>query len=120
MGYDIHITRGEFWAMLSPGEEISLQEWLDYVARDPEMRLDGFADAKLQGGGVLRIEDPSVAVWTTYSKNGIDGTQAWMHWWGGNVNFKNPDEEILGKMLDVAKALNARVQGDDLEFYPLP
>ncbi|WP_445503987.1 hypothetical protein [Microvirga sp. G4-2] len=117
MEYDIHVTRGKLWFMLTPEEEISLGEWQQYVAGDPEMRLDGFAEAPLPSGGTLKIEDPSIAVWTAYSKNGTEGNQAWIRWWGGNVSVKNPDDEILGKMLQIARSLNARVQGDDGEFY---
>jgi hypothetical protein len=39
MGYELHITRREFWARRG-GPDIDLQEWLDYLARDPEFRQE--------------------------------------------------------------------------------
>jgi hypothetical protein len=41
MGYDLHITRGENW-MQTDGTWIRAQQWLDYVAQDPELKLAGF------------------------------------------------------------------------------
>jgi hypothetical protein len=44
VGYDVHITRaGE--SSDSEATPITLDEWLAYVASDPEMRLDGFAES---------------------------------------------------------------------------
>jgi hypothetical protein len=40
MGYDFHITRREHWSDDGP-LGITLDEWLDVVAKDAEMRLDG-------------------------------------------------------------------------------
>ena len=42
---------------------------------------------------------------------------AWLDCVRGNIYTKNPDEPILAKMLQIAVALGARVQGDDGEFY---
>lgn len=115
MGYDLHITRKSDWPL--PGNDITLDEWLAVVAADPEMRLDGFAEAALPDGQVLRTEDPSLAVWTAYRGHGSDGGTALMCLSGGNIDTKNPDEEIRRKLWRLAQALNARVQGDDGEFY---
>jgi hypothetical protein len=40
MGYDLHITRKANWFDASPS--IALDEWLEYVASDPEIQHDGF------------------------------------------------------------------------------
>ena len=42
---------------------------------------------------------------------------AWFHYSNGNVDVKNPDRQILGKMLRIADRLGANVQGDDGEPY---
>jgi hypothetical protein len=115
MGYDVHITRKRNWFDDSP--EIALGEWLSYVGRDPEMRLDGFAEAALPDGSVLRMESPGLAVWTAYSGHGHRGNMAWFHASQGDIVVKNPDPEILRKMWRIAQALNAKVQGDDGEIY---
>lgn len=119
MGYDVHITRAEEW-MDSSSAPISLREWLDYVANDPEMRLDGHADATVGQGEILRYENDGLAVWTKYSGHGADGNMAWFDFSDSHIVVKNPDEEIIDKMCHVAEALDARVQGDDGEFYPTP
>jgi hypothetical protein len=41
----------------------------------------------------------------------------WLNWRDGNVYSKSPDEPIMDKMVAIAKALNAKVQGDDGEVY---
>ena len=115
MGYDVHITRAAEWSdsMASP---ISLDEWIAYVKSDPEMRLDGVAETRTPNGDVLRYENPGLAVWLTHS--GRDkGRTPWFDLRRGRVTVKNPDPEILEKMRQVAKALGARVQGDEGESY---
>jgi hypothetical protein len=37
MGYDLHITRRRHWP--DEGDDITAQEWLAYVERDSELRL---------------------------------------------------------------------------------
>ena len=118
MGYDLHITRADEW-FENEGLEIDAAEWLAYVESDPEMRLDGYAEASVGEGKVLRYESEGLAVWTTYSGHERDGNMAWFDLRSGNVVVKNPDEEIIAKMCDIAEGLNARVQGDDGELYPL-
>jgi hypothetical protein len=115
MGYDVHITRKEDWAD-PDGPAISLEEWLAVVAADPEMRLDGYAEAH-RDGSVLRMECEGLAVWTAYSGHGLNGNMAWFLFNDDRIVVRNPDNEILRKMWTLARALSARVQGDDGEFY---
>jgi hypothetical protein len=116
MGYDVHITRKNDWSD-PDGPEISLAEWLAVVEADPEMRLDGFAESRLDNGGVFRSEKLGLSVWTAYSQHGQGGNMAWFLYSHGEVIVKNPDEEILRKMWSIAQALSAKVQGDDSEVY---
>lgn len=116
MGYEVHITRADDW-MNSEGNPISLDEWIAYVRSDPEMRLDGFAEVTLQDGRVLRTEGEGLAVWTAYSGDGVDGNHAWFDHWEGRIVVKSPDEEIVDKMIEIARSLGARVFGDDGEAY---
>jgi hypothetical protein len=115
MGYDVHITRKDEW-FTEEGAEISLDEWKLYVESDPEMRLDNFAEAETPDG-ILRVESEGISVWIGYSCHEVDGNMAWFDYFEGNVKVKNPDEEILKKMFSIAQTLNARVQGDECEFY---
>jgi hypothetical protein len=116
MGYDVHITRKQSWSDDS-GPEISLAEWIAVVQADREMRVDGFAEAQVEEGRVLRVENEGLSVWTAYSRHGMDGNMAWFDFRKGNVVAKNPDTEILRKMWSLAQALSAQVQGDEGELY---
>src|SRR4051794_30235597 len=102
MGYELHITRAACWTE-SESAPIALAEWLALVARDPEMRLDNFAEAEVEGG-VLRVEGEGLAVWRAYSRHGAGGNMAWFDFRRGCVTVKNPDREIIGKMKQIAEA----------------
>ncbi len=116
MGYDLHITRAPDWTA-SESVPITLQEWLAYAEHDPEMRLDGEAVAYVQGKPVLAYQNAGLAVWTAYSRHDPNGNMAWFDYRRGEIVVKNPDEEILRKMKQVAGRLGATVVGDDGETY---
>ena len=116
MGYEVHITRKDMW-FEEHGPEISLDEWKQYVANDPEMRLDGYAEATTPDGSVLRVESPGLSVWVAYSGHDKNKNMAWFDHFENRITVKNPDEEILIKMHKVALALDAKVQGDEGEVY---
>jgi hypothetical protein len=100
MGYDLHITRRDAWA--DAGRDIPLEEWLTLVGADPELRL-----RTDHGTGDV--------MWT----GGPDRRERWLRWDDGNVSTKNPDEALVAKMVAIAERLQAHVQGDDGEVYPL-
>jgi hypothetical protein len=116
MGYDVHVTRASHWTK-SKATPIALEEWIAYVGRDPEMRLDGYAEAQLPSGETFRHDSAGLAVWTAYSGHGNDGNMAWFDHRNGEIVVKNPDEEMIEKLCRIAKLLGARVQGDDGELY---
>jgi hypothetical protein len=116
MGYDVHITRKTNWHD-EAGPDITLEEWLSYVEIDPDLRLDGYAEAALTNGATLRTEDPSMVVWVGHPKHGNRNGMAWIWLSQGNVDAKNPDEPTLRKMWTIAQALDAKLQGDDEELY---
>ncbi len=116
MGYDLHITRKENWHD-DDGPEISLAEWELLIATDPEMRLDGYAEAQLPNGGVLRSDDPSLAVWVGHPEHGRRDGMAWLWLNDGNIVAKNPDEPMCRKMWSLAQTFGAKVQGDEGELY---
>ena len=108
MGYDLQITRG---GRAPVGE----QEWRSYVAADPEFELTGVAETPTPDG-VLRYENPGLACWSGHP----GGEQVWFDFRRGRVVVKNPDEPTIAKMIEVARALGARVEGDDGEVYESP
>lgn len=116
MGYDIHITRKANW-FDEEGDQITSAEWMAYIRSDPEMRLDGYAQANLRDGSVLRVDDPTMAVWIAHPEHDEHDGMAWLRLSRGAVVAKNPDEATLRKMWCIAEALGAQVQGDDGELY---
>jgi hypothetical protein len=112
VGYDVHITRQEHWSD-GIGPFIAESEWQAYCASDPEMKITGVAEASLPGTGVLRIENPGLTEWRRRS----DGALVWFNYSNGRVDVKNPDEETIAKMVQIAKALAGKVQGDEGELY---
>jgi hypothetical protein len=116
VGYDVHVTR-KHDGFDPKGPEISLAEWLAVVDADSEMRLDGYAETRLEDGSVFRTEREGLSVWTAYSQHDENGNKAWFLYRKGCVTVKNPDKEILRKMWSIAQTLSAKVQGDDGEIY---
>ena len=115
MGYDLHITRADNWYD-SGADSIALDEWAAYVAADPEMRMNNFAEAEVDGQ-ILRVENDGLAVWTAYSGHGKDGNMAWFDYRRGQIVVKNPDDDIITKMKRIATHFQAKVVGDEGELY---
>lgn len=99
MGYDLHATRADFWAE-NDGRHITAAEWLRLIEKDPDLSID-------ERNGDL------FAVFTEPDSD----TVLWLDWAEGNVYTKNPNRATVDKLLAVADALGAVVQGDDGEIY---
>jgi hypothetical protein len=99
LGYDLHITRRANWSD-EEGPEITAEEWLAVVHDDPELTLAGYTGEHF-------------ALWRGKSKY----PEPWLDWEDGNVVTKNPDDPLIDKMVEIAKRLDAKVQGDDGEVY---
>ena len=99
MGYDVHITRAEHWAD-NQGMEISPDEWLQIIQADPEL-------LPVQENGEYFV------IWRGPTKY----AETWFDWSDGNITTKYPHRATLRKMLQLATALGAKVQGDDGEVY---
>ena len=116
MGYDVHITRAKHW-IDSKNRPISLREWLVYVEQDTELELEGVAIGRVTGESALAYQSEGLAVWTAYSGHDPVGNKAWMDWCDGRIVVKNPDEEILAKMKQIAAHFRSSVVGDEGEHY---
>jgi hypothetical protein len=99
MGYDLHITRKKLH-FNDGGPTITLDEWLTYVASDPELR-----------------PAPEIGKHAVFLSVASKYPDPWLDWFQGDIYTKNPDEPILAKMLKIASSLGAKVQGDDGEVY---
>jgi hypothetical protein len=114
MGYHIHITRREHWA--DPEDTaIAISEWLDYVRGDKEMEL-----ARVDDGVGAETTDQvmhACCEWTAHPAKGERCIRPWFSYEAGNIEVKNPDIATIQKMIHVAAALGAGVQGNDGEIY---
>lgn len=99
MGVELHISRAEHWAD-NQGLEISADEWLSYVAADPELQL-------------WSENGPHFVRWLGASKY----DEPWLDWSQGSVSTKWPDTALFCKMLEIAASLGANVQDDDGTKY---
>ena len=115
MGYELHVTRREHWADTET-PDISLEEWFIYISGDPELeRTDGY-DIKI-GTEVWHQDLPGFCVWKAHPTEQAPNSRPWFSYWKGSIDTKNPDAPTIRKMIQIASALNAKVQGDDGEFY---
>jgi hypothetical protein len=101
MGYDLHITRKEFWYD-DKVEDITLNEWLEIVNNDPDLIIYG-------------KNGPGFACW----KGTIENALGWIDYSdsSGCLYSKYPDDALITKMVEIAMLLGAKVQGDDGEVY---
>jgi hypothetical protein len=116
MGYNLHVTRRVHWAD-NDGPEITEDEWRRTVEADPDLAMVGFAEARTPDGHVLRTDDPSIAQMVTHPRLAEHG--AWLSLSTGNIVVKNPDDILVAKMCELSGGLEARVQGDEGEFYEI-
>ena len=100
MGYDLHITRAESHYD-SAATPIVLEEWLDWLRRDPELKLAG-------------INGPYFTVFANVSD---PRRSSWLDWMNGEIYSKFPSLRMVRKMIAIADKLKAKVQGDELEVY---
>ena len=115
MGYDLHITRQEHWAD-EETSNIPLDEWLAYVDSDNELELTNGYDINI--GLETQFQNrPGFCEWNAHPTERILNARPWFAYWKGSIGTKNPDAPIIRKMMQIASVLNAKVQGDDGEFY---
>jgi hypothetical protein len=115
MGYELHIARKSDWDT-DEDSNISLDEWLSYVHKDEELKLTNGFQMNIPNVDTSWKERPGFCEWTAHPKAN-DGILPWFDYWRGSISTKYPDDFTIRKMLEIAQSLNARVQGDDDEFY---
>src|ERR1700753_2706158 len=112
MGYDRHITRAAVWPN-SQSDPITMEEWLAYVATDPELqRID--RDIAYPPGREPDARGGKGDVEWTAARNGAKG---WFFYGRGEITSNNPERAAIAKMFRIATALRANLLGDDGEHY---
>jgi hypothetical protein len=99
LGYEVHITRAESW-LDSESRPIELAEWIAFAEAAPDLTPDRQSRA---GEAAFRLR--------------VDGIETWLAWRAGEIYSKNPPRPVRARMYRVARALDARVQGDEGELY---
>ena len=115
MGYDLHITRKDNWSDDDENREIPLTEWLTYIETAPDLVLSDAYRIKVPGSETGSQVAPGFCDWTAHPSQ----VSSWFAYSSGCIETKNPDEDVIKRMLSIAKALGAKVQGDDGEAYTL-
>jgi hypothetical protein len=108
MGYEVHIYRKTNWDIDEPSD-ISLDEWLSYIESDSEIELEH-----------PNTENPNQVSGFCYWINSPDpepGNPPWFNYGHGHISTKWTDQSTISKMVEIANKLNARVMGDEGEFY---
>lgn len=99
-GYDLHISRKAFWSD-DFGPKITFEEWQEYLKTDPQVIRDV---ANSPQDFIVLMPGESFPLWYRADI--------------GELFTKNPTDRAITKLEEIAHRLNARVQGDDGEFYP--
>jgi hypothetical protein len=98
MGHELHITRRKVWS--DKGDSIQFEEFVNCVRNDPEFTHPG-------------RNGEEFAEW----RSAKTGCESWLWYYDGNIYTKNPEPELINKMVAIAKILKATAQGDDGEIY---
>jgi hypothetical protein len=115
MGYELQITRREYWSDTETAD-ISFDEWITYANNDKELELKNGYDIKI--GSETQFQNrPGFCEWNAHPTEKEPYARPWFSYWEGSVDTKNPDAPTIRKMMQIASALNAKVQGDDGEIY---
>jgi len=117
MGYDLHITRKEYWFEEEQNaNDITLEEWLVYIhSNSSELELVDTNGVKISEVEAKSQVPPGFCEWTEHPQD----ERPWFDFSDGNISTKNPDEPTIIKMISMAREFNAKVQGDDGEVYEL-
>lgn len=94
MGYNVHITRSDWVYANRQRNRIILDEWRRVAEADSDF---------------VRAEHATAYRWTVSN---------WTFCYRqGRVFVKSPDDDTLRKIFEVARKLNALVQGDNGKYY---
>jgi signal recognition particle subunit SEC65 len=114
MGYDLHITRAEWWGE-SKEHPISFSEWQEIIKGDPQLQLVNAAERTMQNGMALSFENPGIAVCIIEDED--EEYPVYFDFINGRIVVKNPNDQMINKMKEIAEKLNASVIGDEGETY---
>ena len=106
MGYELHIHRKTNW--FDDGPSISDHEWKAVFSADSSLLVDGEI--------YYRIDERDVTAPIVAWRAG-KADEAVFHLYKGEVTVNTSNDSALAKAWEIASKLDARLQGDDGEFY---
>lgn len=101
MGYHVAITR-DTHAQEIP---ISQAEWESFISNTPAL---------------VAIPPETQDKHTDIAAYLADDKDCWLAWSDGAIWAKTPDDKLMQFMIAAAQSLNARVRGDEGEYYRAP
>lgn len=116
MGYDLNIIRQNDYTNDEEESNISFEEWIEYVASDPELKLTKGYEMVIPGIEKTWQESPGFCEWVGGPKS-EDDIIPWFDYGYGCITAKNPNNDTIKKMIEIANVLNAKVRGDSFEYY---
>lgn len=105
----VYITRREDLFQPSTDTEITLQEWMTFVANDPEMRLDNYTTVTLPDGQEYRYPSPGKAVWMNREPGALTVKEVVFDYTTEGIVINDPDQRTLNKIRHIAYKLNTRI-----------
>lgn len=116
MGYELHIVRQTDYNDEEEQSNITLDEWLNYVATDKELSLTNGYETPFPGKEPSWQESPGFCNWVAHPDKDLTYVP-WLDYGCGCISAKYPDSHTIGKMITISLSLNAKVRGDDFEYY---
>lgn len=106
MGYELHIVRRKNFEDYEEESNITEAEWKAMVESDPELSWDG----------PISEDRYRYCYWIKYPE--LDpGNPPWFDFYRGSISTKWTEFPCMRKMIRMAEALKARVEGDESEVY---
>jgi hypothetical protein len=109
MGYNLHIRRIQG---MSP---IALEDWLEYIAHDPELWLIENLEITSSEGSTISLNGKGIARWNTMN-NGKEYRVSFIYR-NGRISAAYLDDFQITKMKEIASKLDAVIVGDEGEEY---
>ncbi len=116
MGYELHIVRQNDYENEEEESNITMDEWLNYVSSDNELKLSNGYTINIPGFETSWQNSPGFTEWISQSPH-EDGSNIWFDYGCGSISAKYPESDTIRKMIAIALSLNAKVRGDDFEYY---
>ncbi len=106
MGYELHIVRRNDYDDFEEESNITEAEWKAVVEADPELSWEGH----------INEQKYRYCYWMAYPDLDKDNAP-WFDYFRGSISTKWTEYPCMRKMIRMAEALNARVEGDEGEVY---